>query len=214
MNIVKLPLADLKRPERNIRIHPEAQIREYVRSVKKNGQIKLLVIDENNTILIGNGLHEAMLRSGYTEAYCIVKAGMTEADKMKMMMADNKIFGLGIDNLDTFNAFLEELADDLDIPGYDEDILRSMVADAEEVSERISEYGTIDDDEIEEIRAAREKKEALITKAEQATPVPVAVSVPPTPAQAPAPPMHEVSTPAAEMQKCITCPKCGEKIWL
>ena len=69
MNIVKMPLADLKRPERNIRIHPEAQIKEYVRSVKKNGQIKLLVIDENNTILIGNGLHEAMLRSGYTEAY-------------------------------------------------------------------------------------------------------------------------------------------------
>ena len=214
MNIVKMPLADLKRPERNIRIHPEAQIKEYVRSVKKNGQIKLLVIDENNTILIGNGLHEAMLRSGYTEAYCIVKAGMTEADKMKMMMADNKIFSLGIDNLDTFNAFLEELVDDLDIPGYDEDILRSMVADAEDISEKISEYGTIDDDEIEEIRAAREKKEALIAKAEQATTAPAAKSVPPTPAQAPAPPISEPPAPTTDVQKYVICPKCGEKIWL
>lgn len=47
------------------------------------------------------------------------------------MIADNKIFSLGIENLDTLNAFLEELQDDLDIPGYDSEILQQMIADAE-----------------------------------------------------------------------------------
>ena len=213
MNIVKKALADLKRPEKNIRMHPEAQLREYVRSVKKNGQLKLLVIDEYDVIWIGNGLYEAMLRCGYTEAYCLVKAGMTEADKKKMMMADNKIFGLGVDDLDTFNTFLEELSEDLDIPGYDEDLLRSMIADAEDVSEKISEYGTINDDEIEEIRAAREKKEALIEKAEQsATATPIGPheeeEAPPASGSA------EVDAAQADVKKFIIRPKCGEKIWL
>lgn len=213
MNIVKKALSDLKRPERNIRMHPEAQIKEYVRSVKKNGQLKPIVIDENDVVWIGNGLYEAMLRCGYTDAYCLVKSGMTEADKKKMMMADNKIFGLGVDDLDTFNAFLEELSADLDIPGYDEDILRSMVAEADDISARISEYGTIDDDEIEEIRAAKDKKDALIEKAEQANRAPAAESVPPAPAQAPAPLSDDPAEPA-EVRKFVICPSCGEKIWL
>lgn len=46
------------------------------------------------------------------------------------MIADNKIFSLGIENLDTLNSFLEDLQDDLDIPGFDSDILKQMVSDA------------------------------------------------------------------------------------
>lgn len=213
MNIVTKKLDDLKRPEKNIRKHPEAQMKEYVRSLKKNGQLKLLVIDEFDVIWIGNGLYEAMLRCGYTEAFCLVKSGMTEADKKKMMMADNKIFGLGVDDLDTFNSFLEELSGDLDIPGYDEDILRSMVAEAEDISEIVSEYGMIDDSDIEEIRAAKEKKETLIAKAEQATTAAGEASPPPSPSPLPAPP-PAAPEEAAAVRKYVICPNCGEKVWL
>ena len=45
------------------------------------------------------------------------------------------------ENLDTFNSFLEQLQGDLDIPGFDEDILKQMVSDAEDVTEKLSEYG-------------------------------------------------------------------------
>lgn len=205
MNIVKMPLSALRKSERNMRMHPEAQIREYVRSLKKNGQLKLFVIDEDNVIWIGNGLYEAMTRCGYTEAYCLVKAGMTEADKKKMMMADNKIFDLGVDDISTFDAFIAELKDDLDIPGYDEEILQSMVSDAEDVTAAMQEYGTLDTEEVQEIRAAQERKA-------QAMAAPPAA---PAPQPAPATQAPATKPPAAEPERAfLVCPHCGEKIWL
>ena len=203
MNIVTRQLSELKRAERNIRMHPEKQIHEYCRSLEKNGQLKLIVIDEDNVIWIGNGLYEAMLRCGYTEAYCLLKEGMSEADKKKMMLADNKIFGLGVDDLETFDIFLEELKDDLDIPGFDEGLLRSMVSQAGEVSEKLQEYGTLDDDEIKEIKAARERKDLLMTSGVSDE----------------EPGEEETESVAADekrepVRKFVVCPHCGENVWL
>lgn len=203
MNIVKMPLNALRKPERNMRMHPEAQIREYCRSVEKNGQLKLLVIDEDNVIWIGNGLYEALIRCGYTEAYCLIKSGMTVAEKKKMMMADNKIFDLGVDDINTFDAFIAELRDDLDIPGYDEEILQSMVSDAEDVTATMREYGTLDTAEIQQIHEAQERKAQAM-----AAPLPT----PPQPTPATPPPATQ--PPAAPERASLVCPHCGEKIWL
>ncbi len=82
------------------------------------------------------------------------------------MIADNKIFNLGIENLDTLNSFLEELNGDLDIPGFDEDILKQMVSEAEDVTERISEYGTLDEQVIQSIRESGKRTEQQIQKIE------------------------------------------------
>lgn len=202
MNIVKRNLCDLKRPERNIRLHPEKQMQEYIRSVKKNGQLKLIVIDEDNVIWIGNGLYEAMLACGYTEAYCLVKDGLTAADKKKMMMTDNRVYDLGVDDLDALDSFLQELKDDLDIPGYGEDLLRTMVMEADEAADALSEYGTIEPERVETIKETREKYEAqndaAAQKAEEIMPVATSDT-------------HTAEEPA---RRFILCPKCGERIWL
>lgn len=129
MNIVVRNLSELHSAECNARRHPPKQIAELKRSLKKNGQIRLLVVDENNTVWIGNGLLEAMRDMGYTEAHCILKEGMTEAEKKKMMLSDNRIFDLGVDDMDAFDALIRELSGDLDIPGFDEDALSVLVAD-------------------------------------------------------------------------------------
>ena len=63
MKVTIKKLSVLKHPEKNVRIHSEQQIRELKRSLEKFGQTRALVIDENNIILIGNGLYEAMVRS-------------------------------------------------------------------------------------------------------------------------------------------------------
>ena len=52
MKQLTMKLKDLIRPERNIRIHTEKQLQEFERSVKMFGQIRPIVIDENNTILV------------------------------------------------------------------------------------------------------------------------------------------------------------------
>lgn len=203
MNVVKMKLADLKRPERNVRMHTEKQLVELERSVRMFGQIRPIVVDDGLVILAGNGLYETLLRLGWEEGDVLQMEGLTENQKKKLMLADNKIYGLGVDDLESFDIFLEELKDDLDIPGFDEGLLRSMVSQAGEVSEKLQEYGTLDDGEIEEIKAARERKDLLMTS-----------GVPDEDAGE-----EETESAAADeerepIRKFVVCPHCGEKVWL
>ena len=82
MKVIKKRLDDLKHPEKNVRIHSEQQIRELKRSLEKFGQTRALVVDENNVILIGNGLYEAMVSLGYQEASVYVKTELSENDNV------------------------------------------------------------------------------------------------------------------------------------
>lgn len=208
MKVISVPISSLVSPEKNVRIHSEKQINEFVRSIDKFGQIRPVVIDENNTVLAGNGLVEALKRAGKETAFVYKMDNLSENDKKKLMIADNKIFSLGIDNLDTLNSFLEDLQDDLDIPGFDEDILASMVESSAEVTERISNYGVLDEEEINIIRKNADKKNTAIESPKPIT-TPI-TSVPPEKGR----PTETVSTEAEPKGDFIICPKCGEKIWL
>ena len=217
MKVIKKRLDDLKHPEKNVRIHSEQQIRELKRSLEKFGQTRALVVDENNVILIGNGLYEAMVSLGYQEASVYVKTELSENDKKKLMIADNKTYALGIDNLDTLNEFLEELQGDLDIPGYDEEILQQMVADADEVTEKISEYGTLDESEIQKIKEANEKREQKAAAAEISDNNSENSSENPNTSDNKSSERQnttETEPEITETRKFVICPNCGEKIWL
>ena len=126
------------------------------------------------------------------------------------MIADNKIFSLGIENLDTLNSFLEDLQDDLDIPGFDSDILKQMVSDADEITEKLSEYGTLDDAEIRTI------KEQNSRKAEQETDKTPTLDYSSSEQDKISSNIvkEEQDNDAAEVRKFVICTKCGEKIWL
>ena len=56
MNVVKMPLSSLKRPERNVRMHTEKQLKEFERSVSMFGQIRPIVVDDERTILADSKL--------------------------------------------------------------------------------------------------------------------------------------------------------------
>lgn len=217
MKVIKKRLDDLKHPEKNVRIHSEQQIRELKRSLEKFGQTRALVVDENNVILIGNGLYEAMVSLGYQEASVYVKTELSENDKKKLMIADNKTYALGIDNLDTLNEFLEELQGDLDIPGYDEEILQQMVADADEVTEKISEYGALDESEIQKIKEANEKRKQKAAAAEISDNNSENSSENPNTSDNQSSERQnttETEPEITETRKFVICPNCGEKIWL
>ena len=208
MEITKMKLADLVKPEKNVRIHTEQQLKEFQRSVKMFGQIRPIVIDENNIILAGNGLYDTLVAMGKETADVYRYDNLTENQKKKLMIADNKIFSLGIENLETLNSILEDLQGDLDIPGFDEEILRQMVSEAEEITDKISEYGTLDDRQIQNIKENAEKKEQQIQRTEpEQEPAPQ----PAVPSQQDSEENNEETT---EARKFVTCPNCGEKIWL
>lgn len=208
MEITTMKLTDLVKPEKNVRIHTEQQLAEFQRSVKMFGQIRPIVIDEKNVILAGNGLYDTLIAMGKETAEVYRYDNLTENQKKKLMIADNKIFSLGIENLETLNSFLEDLQGDLDIPGFDEEILKQMVSEAEDITSKLSEYGTLDEDEIRSIKEAADRREQQIQanqgeqQAEQATAAIVQQE-----------PTADNEDPA-EIRKFVICPKCGEKIWL
>lgn len=204
MNVVKMKLSALKRPERNVRMHTEKQLKEFERSVTMFGQIRPIVVDDDLTILAGNGLYETLLRMEWEEADVLKMSDLTENQKKKLMLADNRIYGLGIDDNSTLDAFLAELQNDLDIPGYDEEILQSMMAEASEVTDQIKEYGILDPVEVQEINSAKERKAQMIESKPYEKVEPMATS--PEPVCQP--------EPEESQGQFIICPKCGEKIWL
>lgn len=211
MEVITMKLADLVKPEKNVRIHTEQQLKEFQRSVKMFGQIRPIVVDENNVILAGNGLYDTLLAMGKETADVYRYDNLTENQKKKLMIADNKIFSLGIENLETLNCFLEDLQGDLDIPGFDEEILKQMVSDAEDITDKLSEYGTLDDEEIQSIKESGERKEQQIKRIESGE---EELAVAPAPTVPVAQEAEEENEDTAEVRKFVICPKCGEKIWL
>ena len=213
MKITTKKLSELRKPEKNVRIHTEQQLREFERSVKMFGQIRPIVIDENNVILAGNGLYDTLLRLEYEEAEVYQYFDLTENQKKKLMIADNKIFSLGIENLDTLNSFLEDLHDDLDIPGYDSEILKQMVSEADDITEKLSSYGTLDDEEIKAIKEKNEKA-SLPEHGEENLNTGVAYTASEVPLQSAGDTDNGEDGESADVKKFVICPKCGEKIWL
>ena len=203
MKMTRMKLSALKPPEKNVRIHSEKQVREFVRSLESFGQIRPIVVDEDNTILAGNGLYAALMAKGETEADVYVMKGLSPNEKKKLMLADNKIYSLGVDDMDVFEEFLRDLGDDLEIPGYDLELLETITADLGDVDEMLSGYGMINDNTKQQIATTAERYEAQ--EVEHAA---AAEEIKPPPPPAPDAP------PEALPKRFILCPKCGERIWM
>ena len=206
--IIYVRLDDLVLAEKNVRLHPKRQIEEYRRSLRKYGQTKNAVIDEDNNVLIGNGLVVAARDEGWEEIYAIRRTDLTDNDKMKIMISDNKIYGLGIDNLDVLDEMFSSLIGDLDIPGYDEETLKSMVAEAETITESIANYGVLDEDDITNIQNRPEPKAYVPDQSTNETAAHQTAHVTQAP---PETATHPITN--TDMVK-ITCPKCGGEVWL
>lgn len=187
-------LATLKPLERNPRRHPAAQIRELKRSIERFGQIRPIVIDEDDNVLAGNGMLAALLELGRETGDVLRVVGLSEADKKRLVLADNKVASLGLDDFAVVEELLRELADDgLDIPGFDDSIIRTVVAMPVEIRQISEQYGQVSG----ESREAAERAGERIERATSA----------PAPAPAPAP------VGSVEQAEIKTCPECGQRVW-
>lgn len=148
MNITVKKLAELHKPTHNIRRHSDKQITEYIRSIEMFGQVKPLVVAEDGEIIAGNGLYEALLRMGRETCDCYVMVGLTDVQKKKLMMADNKVYELGFTDVDAIEELVKELDGDVDVPGWDADLLEMLNSTTDEADEVISSYGDFPENEI------------------------------------------------------------------
>lgn len=201
MKTIMIQLSELKPPEKNCRVHTDRQLKEIIRSVEMFGQIRPIVIDENNVMLCGNGLYEAMKQMGKAEAACYQVKSLSEAEKKKLMLADNKVYTLGTDNLEVFDEWLREL-EDVDIPGFDEDLLQTLLADTPEIDELVTEYGNFTDASVSTIKKHEEAHEAGVWRASDRS----EAKDEGTPVQTP-----QAAEGPAEASY-IVCPHCGHHI--
>lgn len=121
-----VPLSNIIPNEKNTRRHGETQIKELVRSLKKFGQIKPIVVDEKYRVLAGHGVFQAMKKAGFEKAEVNVVKGLKEKDKLKLLISDNRIFTLGVEDYIGIESIISEL-NDFDIPGFDEKLLKQIL---------------------------------------------------------------------------------------
>ena len=97
MQVKEILVSKLSGYKKNVRLHNKEQIQEFCRALEYFGQTRPFVIDENNVVLIGNGMLLAMQELGWDKAYCLQYNNLSELDKKKLLLSDNKIYALGGD---------------------------------------------------------------------------------------------------------------------
>ena len=81
----------LKPNPRNVRTHSKKQIRQIADSIVAFGFVVPIVVDENDTILLGHGRFGAAIDLNLSKVPVIVLEGLSEAKKRALLLADNKI---------------------------------------------------------------------------------------------------------------------------
>jgi len=191
MKVIVKKLSELREATKNIRKHTDKQITEYVRSIEMFGQIKPLVIDEDGEIIAGNGLYRALMKMGKETCDCYVVEGLTPAQKKKLMLADNRVYELGITDVSAFEEIVLELNGDVDIPGWDEDLLSMMNASMPDIDEMVASYGSYTQEEVERISERKAPDEDTGNGK---------------------PAMQETAASGSAEQRFMTCPHCGQRI--
>ena len=91
MEIILVPIDDIKSYQNNAKLHPQSQIEQIKQSIADFGFNDPLAIDENNVIIEGHGRFKAIQQMGYTEVPCIRLSHMTEQQKKAYILAHNKL---------------------------------------------------------------------------------------------------------------------------
>lgn len=205
MKLEVLKLSDLKPLENNVRKHNDKQIEELVKSIEQFGQTRAMVIDENNNILIGNGLYYALLKMNKSEVQCYRKTGLTEVQKKKLILSDNKIYSLGSDDYEQINNYISDITSfgDFEIAGYDKFILEQMTATDEDIEQSIKDYGVVTD-----IKFTQEEPKPEVDNTNNNY-------VEPQQNNEPVTMITETKVGAEKNEKrYVICPSCGEMIYL
>lgn len=116
----RVKVSNLKPTEGNPRTHSPEQIAQLQRSIKEFGFTNPLLIDEHNTVLAGHGRLMAAIAEGMEELPVIEVASLTDEQKQALLLADNQL---------AVNA------------GWDNDLLRSVLANLDAASFNLSVIG-------------------------------------------------------------------------
>jgi ParB-like chromosome segregation protein Spo0J len=135
---------------RNARTHADQQVAQIAASVSEFGFVNPILAGADRVIIAGHGRLLAARKLGITEVPVIVIEGLNENQRRALAIADNKLaLNAGWDE-EMLRLEIDALRDaeyDLDILGFEDDELRSLLAQQEATS------GLTDEDAVPEIPA-------------------------------------------------------------
>ena len=108
MEIIKLKITEIKPYDKNPRKNDGA-VDAVAESIKQCGYCAPIVIDEDNVILAGHTRLKALKKLKYKECECVRKVGMTEEQKRKYRLLDNKTNELAEWDIDLLKGELDGL---------------------------------------------------------------------------------------------------------
>lgn len=134
MQLIDRKLSDIHPYANNPRKNDGA-VDAVAESIRQCGYVAPIIVDEDGVILAGHTRYKALRKLGHTEAEVIVKEGLTEEQKRKYRLLDNKTNELAGWDFELLAQELEELdfGDfDFGLGDFDTDLdLDVFFADAE-----------------------------------------------------------------------------------
>lgn len=132
MNIINLPITDLKPYEKNPRKNDNA-VEGVANSIREFGFRNPIIVDSNNEIVAGHTRYKAAIELGMKDVPCIVADDLTEEQIKAFRLADNKVAEAAKWDFELLDAELEEILNidmsdfgfeelsDIDVDGFFED---------------------------------------------------------------------------------------------
>ena len=115
-----ISINELKPYENNARLHPKEQIEKIVNSINEFGFITPVIIDENNTILVGHGRTQAAKEAGLDKVPYRRITNLTEEQKRAYILADNKLSDIAEWDEELLKAELESISLDMTAFGFED----------------------------------------------------------------------------------------------
>ena len=133
-----ISIQDLNKDQKNARLRTDRSAKLISESLEKFGTGRSIVIDENNTIIAGNGTIEGAKAAGLKnvkvietngdEIIAVKRTNLTEDQKVGLAIADNRSSDLS----DWDRQVLEELTMDYDLkPFFEDDDLEELLGSGE-----------------------------------------------------------------------------------
>lgn len=132
-------IAELKPYENNARLHPQEQIDKIVNSIKEFGFITPVIIDENNTILVGHGRTQAAKQAGLEQVPYRRITNLTDEQKRAYILADNKLSDIAEWDEELLKLELENISLDMSAFGFDDFTLDIDEGEAEILEDEVPE---------------------------------------------------------------------------